>query len=191
MGTKLNKIPSSEKELNELLQALFLEAKSNYDNRKQSNFTGILDVIASEPNIVSAIHKIKRNKGSKTPGVDGKVLDDYLSKGYEELIEEIQNKLYRYEAQNVKRIWGDKPGKDKRRPLSILTIIDKIIQECVRNVLEPIAEAQFFEHSYGFRPMRSADMAVARIKRINWTAKCYWVVEGDIKAFFENIFIML
>lgn len=187
MGTKLNKVPSTEKELNSILQKLYLISKSNYDNRKQSNFTGILEIIASEPNIVSSIHKIKSNRGSKTPGIDGKVMEDYLDKGFDELIKDIQGALYSYKAQNVRRVWIPKSDKSKKRPLGIPTVIDRIIQECIRNVLEPIAEGQFFEHSYGFRPMRSASMAVARIKRINWTSKCYWVVEGDIKGFFDNI----
>lgn len=187
MGTKLNKVPTNERELNELLQSMFSTAKNHYDERTQCNFTGILEIIASEPNIVSAIHKIKANKGSKTAGVDNRVINDYLTKGYDEVIEEIRSSLYSYQPQKVRRVFIPKPGKSEKRPLGIPTIIDRIIQECVRNVLEPIAEAQFFEHSYGFRPMRSADMAIARIKRINWTSKCYWVVEGDIKGFFDNI----
>ena len=78
MGTKLNKVPSTEKELNELLQNIYLTAKKNYDERKESNITGILEIIASEPNIVTAIHKIKGIKGSNTAGVDEKVMSDYL-----------------------------------------------------------------------------------------------------------------
>lgn len=187
MGTKLNKVPTTEKELNELLQNVYLMAKKNYEERKQSNFTGILEIIASEPNIVSAIHKIKGNKGSNTAGVDKKVMSDYLEKGYDEVLEEVKSRLYNYNPEMVRRVWIPKPGKSEKRPLGIPTIIDRIIQECVRNIIEPIAEAQFFEHSYGFRPMRSADMAIARIKRINWTSKCYWAVEGDIKGFFDNI----
>lgn len=187
MGTKLNKVPSTEKELNELLQNIYLTAKKNYDERKESNFTGILEIIASEPNIVTAIHKIKGNKGSNTAGVDEKVMSDYLEKGYDEVLQEVRSRLYDYKPEMVRRVWIPKPGKSEKRPLGIPTIIDRIVQECVRNVLEPIAEGQFFEHSYGFRPMRSADMAIARIKRINWTSKCYWVVEGDIKGFFDNI----
>ena len=187
MGTKLNRVPTNEKELNELLQHLYLTAKNNYEIRQQSNFTGILEIITSEPNIVSAIHKIKGNKGSKTPGVDSKVIDDYLSKGYDEVIQEVRSRICNYKPEMVRRVWIPKPGKSEMRPLGIPTIIDRIIQECVRNILEPIAEAQFFEHSYGFRPMRSAEMAIARIKRINWTSKCYWAVEGDIKGFFDNI----
>lgn len=187
MGTKLNKVLTNEAELNKLLQDIYLTAKDNYDNDKNSNFTGILEIIASEPNIISSIHKIKSNKGSYTSGVDDKDIDDYLGKGYDEVIEAVRNKLYNYNPDMVRRVWIPKPGKSEKRPLEIPTIIDRIIQECVRNILEPIAEGQFFEHSYGFRPMRSADMAVARIKRINFTSKCCWIVEGDIKGFFDNI----
>lgn len=187
MGTKLNKVPSNEAELNKLLQDIYLTAKKNYDNDNESNFMGILEIIASEPNIITSIHKIKSNKGSHTSGVDDEDIDDYLKKGYDEVIEIVRTKLYNYNPNMVRRVWIPKPGKSEKRPLGIPTIIDRIIQECVRNVIEPIAEAQFFEHSYGFRPMRSADMAVARIKHINFHAKCCWVVEGDIKGFFDNI----
>lgn len=147
MGTKLNKVPATEKELNELLQNVYLMAKKNYEEKKQSNFTGILEIIASESNIVSAIHKIKGNKGSNTAGVDKKVMSDYLEKGYDEVLEEVKSRLYNYNPEMVRRVWIPKPGKSEKRPLGIPTIIDRIIQECVRNIIEPIAEAQFFEHS--------------------------------------------
>jgi len=94
MGTKLNKVPATEKELNELLQNVYLMAKKNYEEKKQSNFTGILEIIASEPNIVSVIHKIKGNKGSNTAGVDKKVMSDYLEKGCDEVLEEVKSRLY-------------------------------------------------------------------------------------------------
>ena len=170
MGTKLNTIPQTEKELNELLQNIYLTARNNYEQNKESNFTGILEVIGSEPNIVTAIHKIKGNKGSHTPGVDGKVIDDCLDMKYDELIEYVRSKLANYHPELVRRVWIPKPGKKELRPLGIPTISDRIIQECVKNIIEPIAEAQFFEHSYGFRPMRSDSMAVARINQINFTA---------------------
>lgn len=187
LGTKLNKVPSNEAELNKLLQDIYLKAKENYESDINSNFTGILEIIASEPNIITSIHKIKANKGSHTAGIDDKEMDDYLKKGFDEVIEIVKARLYDYNPNMVRRVWIPKPGKFEKRLLGIPTIIDRIIQECVRNIIEPIAEAQFFEHSYGFRPMRSADMAIARIKHINFHAKCYWVVEGDIKGFFDNI----
>lgn len=101
MGTKLNKVPTTERELNELLQNIYLTAKKNYDERKQSNFTGILEIIASEPNIVTAIHKIKGNKGSNTAGVDKKVMRDYLEKGYDEVLQEVRSRLYNYKPEMV------------------------------------------------------------------------------------------
>lgn len=187
MGIKLNKVPINEKELNKLLQEIYSVSKENYELRKESNFMGILEIIMSEPNIISAIHKIKSNKGSNTSGVDGKVIQNYLDKNYDEVIELVQNSIKCYKAKDIKRVWIPKPGKNEKRPLGIPVIIDRIIQQCIKNILEPIAEGQFFEHSYGFRPMRNTQMAVARIKRINWTSKCYWAVEGDIKGFFDNI----
>ena len=105
MGTKLNKVPTNDKELNELLQVMYLTAKQNYENRQNCNFTGILEVIASEPNIVSAIHKIKSNKGSRTPGVDGKIIDDCLNMKYDELLEYVRAKLYDYHPDQVRRVW--------------------------------------------------------------------------------------
>lgn len=187
MGTKLGRAPSNEGELNKILQKLYSNVKENQKLNKANNFTGLLEIIESEANIVTTIHKIKSNKGSKTSGVDNKIIRDYLDKNYEDVIIEVQAKLHNYKPSDVKRVWIPKPGKTEKRPLGIPTIIDRIIQECVRNVIEPILEAQMFQHSYGFRPMRSADMAVSRIKYILFQTNCNWAVEGDIKGFFDNI----
>lgn len=100
MGTKLGIAPSDEGELNRILQRLYSDVKNNKEKDKPNNFTGLLEVISSESNIVSAIHKIKANKGSKTAGVDSKTMRDYLKKYYEEVILEVQNKLQRYEPKN-------------------------------------------------------------------------------------------
>lgn len=70
LGTKLNKVPSNEAELNKLLQDIYLKTKENYESDIKSNFTGILEIIASEANIITSIHKIKANKGSHTAGID-------------------------------------------------------------------------------------------------------------------------
>ena len=78
-------------------------------------------------------------------------------------------------------------GKSEMRSLGIPTIIDRIIQECIRSTIEPILEAQFFKHSYGFRPMRDAHMALNRVTDIVHKTGYQWVVEGDIKKFFDNV----
>lgn len=187
MGKQLNKVPKNESELKILLQELYKESKLKYESHKTGNFNGLLEIIMSEANILTSIHKIKSNKGSKTPGIDGKDINDYLQRDYEEIIGEIQSKFLSYKPNPVKRKFIPKANKNKLRPLGIPTVIDRICQECVRNVIEPIAEGQFFAHSYGFRPMRSADMAIERINKLMFIAKCNWVVEGDIKGFFDNI----
>src|SRR2546429_4070102 len=86
-----------------------------------------------------------------------------------------------------RRVWIEKPGKKEKRPLGIASILDRIVQEVVRMVIEPILEAQFFDHSYGFRPMRDATHAMARVHFILWQAKCIYAVEGDIRAFFDHV----
>ena len=90
MGTKLGRAPSNEGELNKILQKLYSNVKENQKLNKANNFTGLLEIIESEANIVTAIHKIKSNKGSKTSGVDNKIIRDYLDKYYEDVIIEVQ-----------------------------------------------------------------------------------------------------
>lgn len=187
MGKKLTQVPKDEKELNDILEMLYTNSLTKYENNESCNYTGLLEIISSEANIVSSIHKIKSNQGSKTPGTDNEVMNDILHKNYDEVIQMVKQKLSNYQPKPVKREYIPKPGKKKLRPLGIPTISDRIVQQCVKNVIEPIAEGQFFKHSYGFRPMRSAEMAIFRVDKIAYIAKCNWVVEGDIKSFFDNV----
>lgn len=187
VGTKLDKTPNNETELKEILQMLYSKAKEQHDNGKQTNFTGLLEVISSEVTIITAIHNIKSNHGSSTAGVDGKTIRDYLDERYDDVVSTVKENFMNYNPDKVRRVWIPKPGKSEKRPLGIPTVIDRVIQECVRIVVEPIAEAQMFQNSYGFRPMRSADMAVARIKFVSFITDCKWAVEGDIEKFFDNV----
>lgn len=79
LGTKLNKVPSNEAELNKLLQDIYLKTKENYESDIKSNFTGILEIIASEANIITSIHKIKANKGYKGTSIIMYVFNGSLS----------------------------------------------------------------------------------------------------------------
>ena len=144
--------------------------------------------MASKITIVTAIHNIKSNKGSKTPGIDSKTMQkDYLEKTYKWVIEDIQSAFIKFTPQKIRREYIDKPGKIEKRPLGIPSIRDRIVQECIRIVLEPILEAQFFNHSYGFRPMRDAQMAMQRLTDLVHKTGYYWVIEGDISKCFDKI----
>lgn len=117
--------------------------------------------MSAEATITTAIHNIKSNHGRETPGVDSKTMrKDYLQRSYSWVIRDIQSAFQHFEPQQIHRKYIDKPGKTEKRPLGIPTIRDRIVQECMKIVLEPILEAQFFAHSYGFRPMRDTAMAL-------------------------------
>lgn len=112
---------------------------------------------------------------------------DYLQRPFPRVVKEIQSAFRHFEPQKIRRVYIDKPGKAEKRPLGIPTIRDRIVQECMRIVLDPIFEAQFFAHSYGFRPMRDAPMALERAKLLIHHTGHYWVVEGDISKCFDRI----
>lgn len=179
--------PTSEQELKIIQDYLYKTTKDLVDNGKTPAFKNLIEIASSEVMILTSIHKIKANKGSKTPGVDNEVIDDILQKRYQEVVEIIQEAFKHYKPQEVRRVYIPKPGKTEKRPLGIPSIRDRIVQECVRATIEPILEAQFFKHSYGFRPMRDAKQAIERIVHIGNRMQTHWVVEGDIKGFFDNV----
>ena len=180
--------PKTETQLRELQDKLYQHSKEVYDAGGRPAFKGLLEIMSAEATIITAIHNIKSNHGSETPGVDFKTMrKDYLERPYQWVIQDIQNAFKHFEVQKIRRKYIDKPGKAEKRPLGIPTIRDRIVQECMKIVLEPILEAQFFEHSYGFRPMRDTAMALARINQVAHTSAKYWIVEGDISKCFDNI----
>lgn len=155
------------------------------------SFTGLLEAMVSETTIVTAIHNIKSNKGSKTAGVDKVKMDRYLQMPKDELITLIQSNFHHYKPKPARRVYIPKSN-GKQRPLGIPAILDRIIQECVRIIIEPICEARFYPHSYGFRPYRAQKHAIRDIVNvINASCKSpdqpVWAVEGDIKGCFDNI----
>ena len=180
--------PRTEIQLREIQDKLYQHSKEVYDAGGRPAFKGLLEIMSAEATIITAIHNIKSNHGSETPGVDSKTMrNDYLHKSFSWVVNDIQSAFRHYEPQKIRRVYIDKPGKSEKRPLGIPTIRDRIVQECMRIVLEPIFEAQFFAHSYGFRPMRDAPMALERTKELVFNTGYYWIVEGDISKCFDRI----
>lgn len=121
----------------------------------------LIDRITSEENITKAIQSVKSNSGSKTPGVDGVTIDKILQ-NTEKIITRIQTELRKteYIPQPVKRIEIPKANGDMR-PLGIPTLYDRIVQQSIKQILEPILDKKFHPNSFGFRPKRSAEHALA------------------------------
>lgn len=160
---------------------------SLYAKSKQGDiFTKLMDLISSEENIRLAYRNIKRNKGSHTAGVDHLTIKELERIPAEKYVEMIQRKLTWYQPKPVRRKEIEKHG-GGIRPLGIPTITDRIIQQCILQVLEPICEAKFHERSNGFRPNRSAEHALAQCYRMIQMQKLHFVVDVDIKGFFDNV----
>lgn len=153
---------------------------------KGTKFTHLMEIITSENNILLAYRNIKKNKGSSTKGVDGKNISHLASLEPDTLIKLVQNKLKNYFPNKVRRVEIPKPD-GKLRPLGIPTIMDRLIQQCILQVLEPICEAKFYKHSYGFRPLRSTKHAISRAYHLSQQNNLHYVVDVDIKGFFDNI----
>lgn len=158
-----------------------------YAKSKQGDvFTNLVEIISSEENIRLAYRNIKRNSGSHTSGVDKLSIKDIERLSAEKLVEIIQRKFKFYKPKPVKRVEIPKPN-GKTRPLGIPTIVDRLVQQCILQVLEPICEAKFHERSNSFRPNRSAEHAVAQCYRMIQQQNLHFVVDVDIKGFFDNV----
>lgn len=176
---------STEAEMKQTLDFLYEKSKEG------TAFTGLIEAMVNEVTIVTAIHNIKSNKGSKTAGVDRAKMDKYLQMPREELIALIRDSFSNYRPKPARRVYIPKKN-GKLRPLGIPTVLQRIIQECVRIVIEPICEAKFYPHSYGFRPYRAQKHAIRDIINVinaatNSPDQPVWAVEGDIKGCFDNI----
>ena len=181
-------IPKTESEFRRLQDNFYTKTKETIVNNEKPSFKGLLEMMKSDAVIVSAIHKIKGNKGSKTPGSDGLVIEQIIIKDYPEVINMVRNKLDNYKAEPVRRKLIPKTGKKGEfRPLGIPAIVDRVIQEVVRSVIEPILEAQFYDHSYGYRPMREAGQAIEYLNHIMKHSGYTWCIEGDISEFFDKV----
>ena len=132
--------------------------------------------------LAHAWETIRKNPGSQTPGVDRQTADDVDLARIDRLAARLHAGTYR--PQPVRRVYIPKRS-GKLRPLGIPTIEDRIVQQALRMVLEPIFEADFLPSSHGFRPGHSPHTALRHVARMY--PRVTWVIEGDIVGCFDNI----
>ena len=166
------------------MQSVFDELYENSLAKRE--FKNLISIITTEENIRLAYRNLKKNAGSRTPGTDGKNIE-YLAKMSEtELIRLVQQKIQWYQPQSVRRKEIPK-GNGKTRPLGIPTIMDRLIQQCILQVMEPICEAKFCDISNGFRPNRGVENALAQAEKHMQQSNLHIVIDIDIKSFFDNV----
>lgn len=162
-----------------------------YDRAKNGEiFTNLMPLVLSRENILLAYRNIKNNTGSSTAGTDKLTIADIGKLTPEEVTAKV-----RYFVSGTKRGYRPKPVRRKdipkpngdTRPLGIPCIWDRLIQQCFKQVLEPICEVQFSKHSYGFRPNRSVEDAIANVYTRLHHSLTHYVIEFDIKGFFDNV----
>lgn len=163
-----------------------IQDKLYADSKAGKEFKHLIELITLPQNIKLAYRNLKKNRGSRTAGTDKRTIENLAKLSEEKLIQLVQRKFVWYVPQAVRRVEIPK-GDGKMRPLGIPTILDRLIQQCILQVLMPICEAKFHDHSYGFRPNRSQEHAMAQVMKNMQCTNLHFVVDVDIKRFFENV----
>jgi RNA-directed DNA polymerase len=145
----------------------------------------LMDKVSADGNLNAAYNRVARKKGAA--GVDHVTVNDFGSRLTDELprlARQLRKGTYRPQA--VRRVQIPKPGTNETRPLGIPTVRDRVAQAAIVNVIEPIFEREFAEHSYGFRPGRGGKDALRRVDRLLKDGSVY-VVDADLKSYFDTI----
>jgi RNA-directed DNA polymerase len=161
------------------------QAVAACDGTTGSQETMTIEEVLRRENMLLAYQRVKRNKGSA--GVDGMTVDElmpYLRSHWARIREEIREG--RYQPQPVLLVEIPKPGGRGMRRLGIPTVVDRMIQQALLQVLQPQIDPSFSESSYGFRPGRSAHQAVERARE-HVRAGYRWVVDMDLEKFFDRV----
>ena len=145
----------------------------------------VLEKILMPENIREAVKEVKQNKGA--PGIDQMTVDElnaYFALNESNVIQQIRNKEYK--PQPVRRVYIPKPNSDKKRPLGIPTVVDRVVQQAIARVLTIEYDPLFSEHSYGFRPNRDCHKAMAEaLKYLNEGRT--WIIDFDIEKYFDTV----
>ena len=151
---------------------------------KRLKFTSLIHHV-NEANLAECYRELKANKAC---GIDGETVEAYgknLQKRLSQLVASMKSKQYR--PKPVKRVYIPKAGKNEKRGLGIPSVEDKLVQIMLKKILEQIYEAEFLDVSYGFRPKLSCHDAVKALDKTVMTKPINYIVEVDIKGFFDNV----
>jgi group II intron reverse transcriptase/maturase len=151
----------------------------------KERFTSIYHYVSDLDNLRASYGRIE---GGKAPGIDGVSKEEYGER-LESNLEGLAGRLGRmgYRPQPGRRVYIPKPGSDEKRPLGIQCVEDKVVQGSMVRVLEQVYEADFIESSYGYRPGRTQHQALDELGRTIQRKKVSYVVEADIKGFFNHV----
>jgi len=155
-------------------------------SQMNKRFKNLYELIIRRENILLAYRNIKKNKGSFTKGINESTIVTIGEKDPNALIDYVRKRLENFIPHKIRRKEIPKAN-GGIRPLGIPTIEDRIIQQCIKQILEPICEAKFHHHSYGFRPNRGTLHAYSRAVTLANINKLHYVVDIDIKGFFDNV----
>jgi RNA-directed DNA polymerase len=164
-------------------------------------FERLWGLVTDPRNLRIAFARVQRNRGARTAGIDRVTVRKVLQSGVTPFLDEIRKDLRggTFRPESVRRVLIPKAGQPgKFRPLGIPTVKDRVVQAAVKNIMEPIFEADFYPVSYGFRPGKSVHGAIAHLKALMrsrggklWKRgeklPFQWAIEGDIKGCFDNI----
>jgi group II intron reverse transcriptase/maturase len=152
--------------------------------RPQRQYNALMGILG-DPQGLNA--SFKRQAGSKAPGVDGMRKTDY-AKGLPDRLADLSARLRRlgYRPKPVRRVYIPKAN-GGRRALGVPSFEDRLVQDRLSGILQAIWEPEFRECSFGFRPQRSAHQALKRLAEVITLERTQWVVEADIKGFFDNV----
>lgn len=152
--------------------------------QRDRKWYSLIDKIWAKPNLEEAFKEVKRNRGAA--GIDRmtiKAFESQLEHHLEVVQQTLKNKTYR--PKPVRRVYIPKAD-GTQRPLGIPTVGDRVVQAAARRILEPIYEAKFMDCSYGFRPGRSAHMALQKIRK-DLDDGYRYVIDADLKSYFDTI----
>ena len=145
----------------------------------------VLEKILMPENIREAVKEVKQNKGA--PGIDQMTVDElnaYFALNESNVIQQIRNKEYK--PQPVRRVYIPKPNSDKKRPLGIPTVVDRVVQQAIARILTIEYDPLFSEHSYGFRPNRDCHKAMAEALMYLNEGRT-WIIDFDIEKYFDTV----